>query len=327
MLTRPEKIRLGIFLTFGFTVVFGFFVFFAGKNLLRSSDSYIIVFTATSLSGLDNGAPVKYQGLKIGSVKDISIDPEDISKIITTIEVKEGTPIRQNARAIVEVFGITGLKFINIVGGTNRAKLLEPGSNINPGISVIAKVTGKADVIIEKLELSLNQLLALTGEEMRGKLNRTLEASAKMAENLNYILRDNRRSIKLMTDSLPRQTGFLMGRATKVLSRLDSTIAGLNKMINGPHIGKSFKNLEIVTAEMQKAIGGNRLKNVLTNTSKTLVSTQRAVDNISSTISVHNEKLDDILTKLERTVNNLADFTQKIKDNPSLLIRKSSEDE
>ena len=81
MLTRPEKIRLGIFLTFGFSLVLGFFVFFVGKNLLRSSDSYIIVFTATSLSGLDNGAPVKYQGLKIGSVKDISIDPEDISKI------------------------------------------------------------------------------------------------------------------------------------------------------------------------------------------------------------------------------------------------------
>jgi len=54
--------------------------------------------------------------------------------------------------------GITGLKYIEILGGTNESPLLKPESTIPTKQSMMASITGKAEVIVGKIEILLNHL-------------------------------------------------------------------------------------------------------------------------------------------------------------------------
>ncbi|MCB0316686.1 MAG: MCE family protein, partial [Calditrichaeota bacterium] len=56
-------------------------------------------------SGLEVGSPVKYLGIKVGTIKNISIAPEDVSRIIVKVALKPGTPVKEDARADIVSIG------------------------------------------------------------------------------------------------------------------------------------------------------------------------------------------------------------------------------
>ena len=152
MVSKAQKFRLGIFIAFSSVLLIVFLVVVAGNKLLEKRDEYYIHYEDTSVIGLQVGGQVKYHGISVGRVDDIRIDKEDVKMVIVTISVKEGTPLKEDILATLAPVGITGLKQIELSGGTNEAKLLKPKSNILPGKSVLDSITGKAEIIAEKLK-------------------------------------------------------------------------------------------------------------------------------------------------------------------------------
>ena len=72
-LLEAQQIRLGIFFLVSLAVLALFFIVVAGSHLLSQRDTYYIEFTDMPISGLNKGASVKYLGLSIGRIEDISI--------------------------------------------------------------------------------------------------------------------------------------------------------------------------------------------------------------------------------------------------------------
>src|SRR3989339_1909237 len=108
MITRTERIRLGFFLVLGLLLLAAFFFFTVGRSLLEKNDLYTIEYTE-SISGLNIGNAVKMSGVSIGQVKDLQFAKDDVGRILVTISVRKGIPIKEDAEAVVEVFGITGM--------------------------------------------------------------------------------------------------------------------------------------------------------------------------------------------------------------------------
>ena len=94
MVSKAAKIRLGIFLTIGAILIIIFAAVVAGSRLVEKKDIYYIEFEDYSVSGLQVGSSVNYRGIKIGRVEAVKINPKDVSKIIITISVDRGTPIK-----------------------------------------------------------------------------------------------------------------------------------------------------------------------------------------------------------------------------------------
>ncbi|MCK5519739.1 MAG: MCE family protein, partial [Candidatus Marinimicrobia bacterium] len=185
MTTRIQKIRLGLFMMVSSLFAAGFIIYIVGQTLMEDWDNYYIRFTETSVSGLQIGSAVKYHGITLGSVEDISIDPEDVASIIIKITIKKGTAVKSDVRATLSPIGITGMLLIELQGGTNTASNLENEGFIKRGSSTFETITGQAEKLSEKMELLLGNAIALTGNQNRYKFENILLNLDEMSGDQN----------------------------------------------------------------------------------------------------------------------------------------------
>ena len=120
METRANYVLVGAFVI---VVLLGAFVsvlWLVGGQFQREGATYDIYFRG-SVSGLNEGAVVRYKGVAIGRVLSIRLDPENVERIRVRVEIDSNTPIKEDAVAELEAQGITGLAFVQITGGSNAS--------------------------------------------------------------------------------------------------------------------------------------------------------------------------------------------------------------
>jgi len=196
MVTKSQKIRLGFFLTISFIFFLIILILLGGKKFLKKKDIYYITYQDLSVSGLEIGAAVKYRGIRIGRVEEIKINPENISEIIVSIEIKQGTPIVKSAKAVIQGGGLTGIRFIEITGGSNSDPRLDPGSSIQAGISSFDKMSGQAEIILLKTEKVLNNIEKITNTENQKKFTHLLTNMDLTFIEVKNLLKNNRLAIQ-----------------------------------------------------------------------------------------------------------------------------------
>jgi ABC-type transporter Mla subunit MlaD len=228
-ITRAQKIRLGIFVVVSTTLLGAMFFVMVGTRLTRTEDIYFAHFTET-VSGLEVGAPVKYSGVRIGSVASIEIDQEDVTRIVVTLSLRRGTPVKADSLVVLNTMGITGLKFVELAGGSNEAESLDPGAVITTGPSLLDRLTGKADIITEKIELFINNALAITGPEQQEQFKAALEHARNLLESTDGIMQRNDARIDQILDDLGATAATIKGLTIQVsefVEKLDSRVEDL----------------------------------------------------------------------------------------------------
>ncbi len=195
MITKTQRFRLGLFITAAAVLFIILIIAIAANQIFKDKDIYYISYQNISVNGLDRGSSVKYLGIKIGSIEKIQIDPDDITRVIITISVDAGTPIKKDVRADISTIGITGIKLIELRGGTNESETLSPGEYINPGKSLTEEITGKAEIIGEKIELLLNNLIEVSEGINSAQISTLIKQTSEATATLNTILSKNKNEI------------------------------------------------------------------------------------------------------------------------------------
>ncbi len=202
---RAQKIRLGIFLTVSAALLLILVGYFTARGLFERKEPYFVAYQNISVTGLEVGSPVKYMGINVGSIADIRISPIDVSTIIVELALQEETPVKEDAVADIVAMGITGLRTIEIRGGTQEADFLEPGDYIQPGTSFAEDITGKAEDIYFRLEDVLNNLQVFTHPD-------NMQAFTRTAEDISHFTDQATRTVAGI-DELIVETGKTSGRA------------------------------------------------------------------------------------------------------------------
>jgi phospholipid/cholesterol/gamma-HCH transport system substrate-binding protein len=101
-----------------------FIVWLAGSGLTRQYDLYDIVFQGP-VRGLSQGAEVHFNGIKVGEVSKITLDPKDTRLVIARAQVTSDVPIRVDSYATLEPLGITGVNYMDITAGSVSKPLLK----------------------------------------------------------------------------------------------------------------------------------------------------------------------------------------------------------
>ncbi|MGH8809666.1 MAG: MlaD family protein [Noviherbaspirillum sp.] len=82
------------------------------------------IATTMSVPGLNPQAAVRYRGLDVGKVEEISFDPQVVGRILVHINVRPDTPITQSTFATLGYQGVTGIAYIQLDDdGTRPVKM------------------------------------------------------------------------------------------------------------------------------------------------------------------------------------------------------------
>ena len=236
------------------------------------------------------GGQVKYHGISVGRVDDIRIDKEDVKMVIVTISVKEGTPLKEDILATLATVVITGLKQIELSGGTNEAKLLKPKSNILPGKSVLDSITGKAEIIAEKLEIVLNNIAELTNKKNQEKF-------ANIISNVDILIETNRDPITNVIASLDSTTYYL----AEFTESANESMKRFNYLLQSEEIDNILVNAEKVTSDIAKA----DLAQLINDLNKAINQANDAFLHIDLTILKSRQDILQTLEMLKETVDYL----------------------
>jgi phospholipid/cholesterol/gamma-HCH transport system substrate-binding protein len=147
---------VGLFvLLLGVAMVSSLFWLFGGG---RGPTATYIVETTESVSGLTQSAAVKYRGVDVGRVSSIAIDPQDPEIVVLTLEVAPTVPIRVDTRAQLEFQGLTGLAFVNLIGGSKESPPLirKRGEDV-PRIESVPSILTRLDTGVSGLLVSLTE--------------------------------------------------------------------------------------------------------------------------------------------------------------------------
>jgi|SRR5208283_4838066 len=82
------------------------------------------VHFAESVNGLAVGDSVKFQGVDVGTVKAVSLDPTDPRLVLVDIGVHKDVPVKTDTKATLKLKGLTGVVYIELEGGSPNAPAL-----------------------------------------------------------------------------------------------------------------------------------------------------------------------------------------------------------
>jgi phospholipid/cholesterol/gamma-HCH transport system substrate-binding protein len=320
MKNQAQKIRLGIFLVVSSTILLIIIAFFTAREVFKKEDTYFVAYTGISVGGLEVGSPVKYLGIKVGTITNITIDPEDVNIVIVELALKPGTPIKEDAEADISSIGITGLKTIEIRGGSNEANSLEPESFINPGSSITSEITGKAEIIAEKAEKVLNNLQLFTQPDNMNKIIALIEKITRLADNANLTLSKVDSVVTDSQDDIRRtitDARQISSRLNKSSESLQETLTRINNLVKSDTVGDILENFRIVSLKLKEAEVGKMIEN-MANVAK---ETQELLLKVDNDLNRSSQDFSESLRLLKITLENLAEASRKINDNPSILIR------
>ncbi len=320
MAKKAQKIRLGIFILISSTILLLVLGLFTAKEFFKKEDTYYISYEDISVSGLEVGSPVKYMGVKAGTVADIHIDPEDVSNIIVEVSLKPGTPVKEDARADITSVGITGLKTIEIRGGSNEAESLEPGEYIPAGSSITKEITGKAEIIAEKAEAVLNNLQTFTRPENLDKfamlaadVSRLAIKTGQTINTIDTLIAENRLQIS-QTVNNTRQVSERLNESSKLIQE---SVIKINRLVEGDTLSQILANARDVSVKLREAEVGELINNL----AEVAGQTHKLLLKIDDDLDRNSQDFSESLILLKRTLENLNEASRKINENPSILLR------
>jgi phospholipid/cholesterol/gamma-HCH transport system substrate-binding protein len=180
METRAHYVAVGAFVLA--VIVLGFVaVLSLGRVEFTQDLKRYYVFFKGSVTGLSKGSLVQYNGITVGRVIDVRVDPDDLEKIQVTVEIDQNlVPIKTDARAFVDTNLLSGVATIQIRGGTRDAKDLdpEPGHRypvIAAGSSVFQRVTEAGPQLLDRLMVVADSLNAVLSEQNRQAVTDSLQ--------------------------------------------------------------------------------------------------------------------------------------------------------
>lgn len=199
---RANYFIVGLFVIGLTAVLVGAILWFtAGQHKVRND---YITYLNESVSGLSVQAPVKFNGVEVGSVIDIALNPANPQQVRLLLAIDEGTPINQSTKAVLMTQGITGVMFVGLKAGAAKASPLtiKPG-NRYPIIASESSLLVQLDTILR---------------EITGDMHKITESFQQLLD------KNNLKSIHDSLAHIAKVTGVFADRSAD----LDSSLKGLN---------------------------------------------------------------------------------------------------
>jgi phospholipid/cholesterol/gamma-HCH transport system substrate-binding protein len=251
--SRVNYTVVGLFVV-GLSIALVFvFLWFSTMRNEKSYKTYLL-YVNENVTGLTVQTPVRYNGVPVGFVKSIELDPRNAQFVKIILRIEVGTPVTTSTVAVLQTQGITGVMYVGLKSTSMDAPLLqpEPGEKYaiiptQPSFLVqISEVLPELTKNIKKIGNSIDKLLdeknqkaiseslqnirkitkafaddSINLHETIVSLNKTLKNTAKASENLPSMVNNVR--------SAAAGANQIMPAAQQALQNLGQAAQKVNK--------------------------------------------------------------------------------------------------
>ena len=227
-----------------------------------------LVYMDQSITGLNQEAAVKYNGVTVGYVQSMALNPKNPQEVILDLQIKEGTPITTSTVATLTPQGVTGLAFIGLSANTPNAPLVKPHQSppypiipSEPSLLVqISTILKDASTQFQGISTSIQNILspenAKSIQSILVNLDRTTQNLATNSTKLNKIMSQ--------VDVIAHNTAKASENFPATMQNINQSIRNLNQtsnlakqaMIPGVrllnHLDSISGNLEVFSNELKQ---------------------------------------------------------------------------
>ncbi len=295
---RAHHVLIGLFTVIVIAAALAFALWLSKYGQNTAMASYVIVFNEP-VRGLSRGGAVQFNGIKVGEVTDLTLDPNDVRNVRALITIQEAIPVQVDTRARLVITGITGVSVIALSSGdpdSPKAKA-KPGQQypeITAVPSPISQFMQGGDTLLASMTELLHNANRFMSAENAGRFANALEN----LESISALLADKRTDLDTLISS--------MSAATKQLS---STLQSVDRLITVEGQA-SLRSAQHAMASVDKAATG---------VARLISENQGAVSSGMQGLG----ELGPTLQELRMTLATLRTTLRKLDDNPAAYIMGS----
>lgn len=234
METRAHHVLIGAFTLASCVLLLVFIAWLGRLQANRAFDEYDVVFQEAVI-GLSIGGMVTFNGIQVGEVRELQLDPTDPRIVVARVRIRGGTPVNRDTRATLTITGLTGLAVIDLTGGQpGSPPLAIPDGRDVPRLiadqSALAALMEGGKDVLTRFNETMARVNSILGEENSARFAQTLEnieqttaALANPDEGVRKLLDSSNQAIAELRAAFA-EVNTLAERASGIVAQVDTRI-------------------------------------------------------------------------------------------------------
>jgi phospholipid/cholesterol/gamma-HCH transport system substrate-binding protein len=265
------KFSVGLFVIIGMSAVILAVLWLGMSEYFREGRNYVSYFDE-SVQGLSQDAAVKYRGVSVGRVKQISVAPDGrlIEIVFTVDKTLQDTG---NLVAQIKSVGITGIMFMELERQSPEGLVAIPNYAFDPKHPVIATRPSEIKQLLSDLYEILSRIRQVDVEGISAQFSKLLKSTnqiladaridelstglQQLIENGNQLLDEEKwSSLRRSADDAVANINELIADTKKTVNQLDATItASAGRFDNAvDEVGAAARNADSVFTDGSQSL-------------------------------------------------------------------------
>lgn len=220
METRANYVLIGVFTLAVVVGVFGFVFWFQNIGGTGERAFYRVLFEG-SVSGLRTGASVLFNGIRVGEVTGLTLNPERPQQVLASISIDKSVAVRADTEVGLEFQGLTGISAMSLKGGSPSLPPLV-GDKLNPPLL----------------------------KAPPGATQDVTQAARDALRKVQEFIEENQKSVRSAIENIDKFTGALARNS----EHIDSALASIDKFTGA--LGRNSERIDKIAEGLQNLTGG-----------------------------------------------------------------------
>ncbi|MDE2393108.1 MAG: hypothetical protein RL422_968 [Bacteroidota bacterium] len=256
---KSNELKVGFLALLAFLILYFGFNFLKGNDVFSSARIYYVEYE--NVDGLMVSNQVMVNGIEVGKVKKVEIQPAKANKILVTLRLSQDILIPDKTVAVLSDGALLGGKIIRLrlegKGNLPEDSFLKGETEV--GVTALLKeraipVIANADSLLVSFR-QISHKFDNTGTYLNTLLKTSNETVSNINGSVNGIVTDNRANIAQISANMKTLSSDLM-ETEKQLRPLLTKFNTVADSLNALKLGKTLKEVDATVLSLKKIVQG-----------------------------------------------------------------------
>ena len=296
-----KEIKVGLLALVAIAALVIGYNFLRGSNVLSSDHTYYATYP--KVDGLNVGAMVALNGIKVGQVKSMQLQPGKDNSVRVALELQKDVVVGDSTTASLGGT-LLGSKGITITVGSNT-KVYTGGEEIRTvtATSITDAFQAKALPVLDTVGATLAHINGFLNKDAQTNIQGTLLGARASTEALVKLIAANQANINQITTNLAQMSSAL-NKTTGKLDKIAVNFSQLSDSLKSAPVGPALRRLNATLADAQTTVKSlNTALNDESGSMGKLLHDSTLYRNLTATTASSNDLLVDFKANPKRYVH------------------------